>query len=147
MTVQHVEHDLDAPETVAWCALVTTWWAQFRDEEVCVDDLFPVALDVAGLDVGKGRKRARLEAFELHLAGRSGMVLDGYRLTPNRTVRGVQMWPLLRTAPEPVANAPFAPSSEWQIVPEGFPCPPGGEFNMNLQTGITFGRWPALDTP
>jgi hypothetical protein len=147
MTVQHVEHDLDAPETVAWGALVTAWWARFRDEEVCLDDLFPVALGVEGLDLGKGRKRARLEAFEQLLAGRSGRVLEGYRVTPNRAVRGVQMWRLLRTAPESVASAPFVPSAEWQIVPDGFPCPPGGEFNMNFQTGITLGRWPALATP
>jgi len=44
-------------------------------------------------------------------------------------------------APAPPTVA-FVPSPEWQVVPDGFPCPPGGEFNMNVQTGVNQGRWP-----
>jgi 2'-5' RNA ligase len=36
----------------------------------------------------------------------------------------------------------FAPSSEWQEVPEGATVPPGGEIRMNMQTGKTEARWP-----
>lgn len=39
----------------------------------------------------------------------------------------------------------FTPSSEWQEVPDGFPCPPGGEFNVNFETGKTYARWPAQE--
>jgi len=37
---------------------------------------------------------------------------------------------------------PFAPSAAWQEVPDGYPCPPGGEFRMDFKTGKTLGRWP-----
>ena len=141
MTVQHVEHELDASETAAWSAFVTAWWTQFHDEEVSAEDLFPVALAVLELGLGKQRKRSQRSFFEQALGEHSGSTFAGYRMTPNRTVRGVQMWRLLSVTSD---DAPFEPSAEWQIVPEGFPCPPGGEFNMNLQTGVTLGRWPAL---
>ena len=35
----------------------------------------------------------------------------------------------------------FTPSAEWQEIPDGFVCPNGGEFRMNLQTGKAEGRW------
>ncbi len=38
--------------------------------------------------------------------------------------------------------APFVPSAEWQRVPDGYPCPPGGEFRLDFATGINWGRWP-----
>ncbi len=46
--------------------------------------------------------------------------------------------------PIPVSAGPFVPSSEWQTIPDGYPCPPGGEFKMNLQTGVNMGRWPTV---
>jgi hypothetical protein len=39
---------------------------------------------------------------------------------------------------------PFVPSSEWQVVPDGYPCPPSGEFRMDFATGTNWGRWPCL---
>jgi hypothetical protein len=38
----------------------------------------------------------------------------------------------------------FTPSAEWQPIPDGYPCPPGGEFRMNFQTGVNMGRWPTV---
>lgn len=42
-----------------------------------------------------------------------------------------------RTVPEE-----FVPSEEWQVVPEGMAVPPGGEYNLNPETGQTMARWP-----
>jgi len=50
--------------------------------------------------------------------------------------------PAAEERPPDTVPRPFVPSPEWQVVPDGFPCPPGGEFNMNLQTGVNQGRWP-----
>jgi len=36
----------------------------------------------------------------------------------------------------------FAPTAEWQEVPEGFVCPPGLEYRMDLSAGRTVARWP-----
>lgn len=41
-----------------------------------------------------------------------------------------------------VSGGTFEPSSEWQEVPPGYPCPPGGEFRMDFQTGKNWARWP-----
>jgi hypothetical protein len=38
-------------------------------------------------------------------------------------------------------DEPFIPSSEWQEVPDGYPCPPGGEFRMDFKTGKNWARW------
>jgi hypothetical protein len=38
---------------------------------------------------------------------------------------------------------PFTPSHEWQHIPDGTAVPPGGEFNMNMETGKNMGRWPS----
>jgi hypothetical protein len=37
----------------------------------------------------------------------------------------------------------FVPSPEWQEIPDGCPCPPGGEFRMDFETGKNWGRWPS----
>jgi hypothetical protein len=47
-----------------------------------------------------------------------------------------------RTYVPPATPKPFTPSSEWQEIPDGYPCPPGGTFKMNFQTGKNWGCWP-----
>jgi hypothetical protein len=130
-----------------WVAFVSTWWARFHDGEVSGDDLFLIALEVEGFGLGKRWNRSRRTRFAQLLGECGGQVIGGYRITPNRTVRGVQRWRLLPALGEPVRRAPgpvaaFIPSAEWQVVPDGYVCPPGGEFNMNVRTGVILGRWP-----
>lgn len=100
-----------------------------------------MALEIGGLGLGKRWKRSRPGTLAHLLSQQSSTVIDGHRITPNRVVRGVQMWRLLPAASEVSA---FVPSWAWQVVPDGFPCLPGGEFKMNLQTGVNLGRWPGL---
>jgi hypothetical protein len=45
----------------------------------------------------------------------------------------------------PLRGEHFAPSPEWQVVPDGYPCPPGGEFRMDFQTGKNWARWPSQE--
>jgi hypothetical protein len=40
---------------------------------------------------------------------------------------------------------PFRPSAEWQVIPDGYPCPPGGEYRVDFETGKNWARWPAQD--
>jgi hypothetical protein len=141
MTTGGAADKVDSAETDAWRAFVTAWWARFQDGEVSVDDLFLIALAIPGLGLGKRWKRSRRVKFDRLLNSYTASMTAPYRVTPNRTVRGVQMWRLLYIQPEVTA---FVPSSEWQQVPDGYVCPPGGEFNMNLQSGVTLGRWPGL---
>ena len=50
-------------------------------------------------------------------------------------------WAFRRSAPPP----PFTPSPEWQDVPVGYPCPPGGEYRLDFETGKLWARWPVQD--
>jgi hypothetical protein len=38
----------------------------------------------------------------------------------------------------------FAPSAEWQDLPDGYPCPPGVEWRTDLTTGTSQVRWPEM---
>ncbi|NPV08052.1 MAG: MarR family transcriptional regulator [Anaerolineae bacterium] len=40
--------------------------------------------------------------------------------------------------------APFTPSAEWQDLPDGYVCPPGVEWRVNLTTGKNQARWPDM---
>ena len=40
-----------------------------------------------------------------------------------------------------VDGGQFVPSVEWQEVPDGYLCPPGGEFRMDFKTGKNWARW------
>jgi hypothetical protein len=37
----------------------------------------------------------------------------------------------------------FEPSPDWQVLPDGYPCPPGGEYRMDFETGKNWARWPS----
>jgi hypothetical protein len=53
-------------------------------------------------------------------------------------------WRCLKSGHDPRAYQPFAPSSEWQDVPDGYACPPGVEWRTNLATGASQVRWPEM---
>ena len=54
-------------------------------------------------------------------------------------------WRCLRSNHDPSAYEQLIPSSEWQEIPDGYPCPPGGEFRMDFQTGKNWARWRGPD--
>jgi hypothetical protein len=60
-------------------------------------------------------------------------------------------WTYRRPPSRAEADAPasstngFVPSAEWQLLPDGYQCPPGGEFRMDFQTGKNWARWPAQE--
>jgi len=64
--------------------------------------------------------------------------------TRGRSGAGSNIPPASDERPPDTVPHPFAPSPAWQPIPDGYPCPPGGEFRMNFQTGENLGRWPDL---
>lgn len=38
-------------------------------------------------------------------------------------------------------NISFIPSTDWQVIPEGTAVPPGGEFRLDLENNVTYGKW------
>jgi len=49
--------------------------------------------------------------------------------------------------PPPRSEPPFTPSAEWQEVPDGYRCPPGGEFRLDFKTGKNWARRPVRSDP
>jgi len=72
--------------------------------------------------------------------GRSAPALEKgeFRLFPPVTWRNgiIPIWNMAAsTAP------PFIPSKDWQDVPDGIAVPPGGEYRINMGTGLSQARW------
>jgi hypothetical protein len=156
MTAEAVGYDVVDAETIVWRAFVAAWWGMFQDEEVSTDTLFLIARTMDGPAPGGRWGRYRKSRFFTLLGQRRGCVVAGYRVTPNRMRNHVQMWRLLLVQPRkpdgsagdasaaPVALIEaFTPSPEWQEVPDGYPCPPGGEFRLDFATGKNWARWPS----
>jgi hypothetical protein len=133
-------------EPAVWHTLAMVWWETYRDEEVGVGELLQVARDVEGLGLGRGRTRVRQKQLGKLLGRLRGREIGGLRVTPNRVVNGAQLWRLVRVgdlrAVRAAAYEAFVPSSEWQEVPDGYPCPPRGEFRLDFATGKSWARWP-----
>lgn len=53
-------------------------------------------------------------------------------------------WRCLRSGHDQRAFETFTPSAEWQEIPDGYACPPGGEFRLDFTTGRNWARWPEV---
>jgi hypothetical protein len=91
-------------EAAVWRAFVATWWEKFEDKEVGAGDLFPLALEADGLDLGNGQERSQKTRFGKLLGGQRDRVIGGYPVTPSRTLNRAQMWRLQTSEPMNVMN-------------------------------------------
>jgi len=98
---QSTFYDVADAETAVWRAFVTAWWDTHGDKEVGTADLFPLALQCDGLDLGnspEGSKSQKIRFGKL-LGAQRDRVIVGYRVTPGRKVQRLQQWRLLPTEP------------------------------------------------
>jgi len=56
----------------------------------------------------------------------------------------VEQYSQMAVSAAPQRLEAFVPSSEWQDLPDGYPCPPGVEWRTNLATGTSQVRWPEM---
>lgn len=94
-------------ETGVWRAFVSAWWETFHDQEVGARDLFPIAKDTDGLDLGNSTsERAQQIRFGKMLGRQRDRVIAGYRLAATRLDHKLQMWRLLPTTSPQSPNPP-----------------------------------------
>jgi hypothetical protein len=82
-------------EGATWRRFVAEWWERFKDQEVKAADLFPIALDMDGFDLGKGKtERAQKIAFGKALGRQRDRVIGQYRITQTGTAQRIALWQL-----------------------------------------------------
>ena len=82
-------------EGTIWRQFVNAWWEKFRDQPVKVSDLFPLAVELDGFDLGKGAtERAQKTAFGMKLARQRDRIFGDYRIEAAGTYQRAQMWRL-----------------------------------------------------
>jgi len=82
-------------EGAAWRQFVALWAAAHGSNKVGVGDLFTLALDVDGLNFGKGGERSQRVSFGSQLTKQRDRIYDGYRITLAGEVNRAKQWRLL----------------------------------------------------
>ena len=74
---------------------VSAWSEKFGENEVGIAELFPVALESEGFDLGKGSDRSQRTVLGKRLLGLRDCVIGDYRLVKTREVKWASRWRLL----------------------------------------------------
>jgi len=82
-------------EGAAWRQFVALWAAAHGSNKVGVGDLFTLALDVDGLNFGKGGERSQRVSFGSQLTKQRDRIYGGYRITLAGTSKNAKQWRLL----------------------------------------------------
>ena len=88
-------YELADLEAGAWRAFVEAWWEKHQRNEVGTAELFSLAVELDGFDLGSGNERAQKTRFGRLLSAQRDRVIGDYRVTPTRTVQRAQRWCLL----------------------------------------------------
>jgi len=129
-------------EGAAWRQFVALWAEAHGSNKVGVGDLFTLALDVEGLDFGKGGDRSQRTSFGAQLTKQRDRIYDGYRITLAGEYRKAKQWRLLPVKPgrcEPRQQrftqdsaAIATGTGEGVNLCEPFPIPPAEEKTNNI---------------
>ncbi len=78
-----------------WRNFVAAWWEKFAEQEVGTGDLFPLALECDGLNLGRGSERAQRVTFGMQLAKHKDRVIGEVRIVLAGQNRRASQWRLL----------------------------------------------------
>ena len=119
-------------ESAVWRAFVESWWDKHQDTEVGASDLFAVALETEGLDLGTGNERAQKTSFGKALGRQRDRVIGDYRIVQTGTVRRAARWRLQEVnVGERLLMPPRAPESDDTVIYMG----PDAETFTNVHLG------------
>jgi len=85
-------------EGAVWRAFVEAWWEKYKDAQVGATDLFSIAVQTEGLDLGRGSEHAQRIVFGKALTRRRDCVIGEYRVTNVGKEKRLTQWRLLRGA-------------------------------------------------
>jgi len=86
-------------EGAAWRQFVALWADKHESAKVGVGDLFILASEVDGLDLGKGGDRSQRVSFGSQLTKQRDRIYDGHRITLAGTSKNAKQWRLLPVKP------------------------------------------------
>jgi hypothetical protein len=86
-------------ETAVWRQFVGSWLERFGEAEVGVSDLFEIAMDTEGIDLGKGSDRAQRITFGRQLGNQRDRVIGDCRIVQSGVVKRVKRWRLVKSRP------------------------------------------------
>lgn len=97
-------------ETSVWRSFVLAWWDAHQDQEVGAADLFSIAEEAEGLDLGNGQERSQKIKFGKLLARQRDRVIADYRVAQVGTKDRLARWRLLPTTgrPKPTPVRPLS---------------------------------------
>jgi hypothetical protein len=84
-------------EGAIWRAFVAAWWEKHQTSEVGAADLFSIALETEGFDLGGGSEKAQRTVFGKALGRQKDRVIGGYVITKVREAQRLARWRLLPT--------------------------------------------------
>ena len=97
LTNLHEFYDASDAEGAVLHRFVIAWWEAFQDQEVASSDLFPIAQEIDGLDLGRGADHSQKIIFGKHLGRMRDRVIGNYRVVQGRIVHKTVTWRLLPT--------------------------------------------------
>jgi hypothetical protein len=109
-------------EGTVWRQFVAAWWETHGSDEVSAGDLFALAVETEGLDLGKGNDRSQRITFGKKLTQLRDRVIGDHRIVAGDKKQRAQRWRLVPTgsaADSPSADEPHAPSQEVNVVNVG----------------------------
>jgi hypothetical protein len=90
-------YDLADIESAVWRAFVEAWWEKYHATEVGTAELFPIAQEIDGLDLGSGSEKAQRTVFGKALGQQRDRVVGEYRITKAGEYRRAARWRLVST--------------------------------------------------
>jgi len=82
-------------EGAAWREFVQRWWEEFQDQPVGTAELYPLAEEIDGIPLGRGKEeKAKKTALGKQLAKQRDRVIGDYRVTPAGEKQRASQWQL-----------------------------------------------------
>jgi len=97
LTNLHEFYEASDAEGAVFHRFVTAWWESFKDQEVTASDLFPIAQEIDGLDLGRGAEHSQKTVFGKVLGRTRDRVIGNYRVAQGRVLHKTLTWRLLPT--------------------------------------------------
>lgn len=81
-------------EGAVWREFFQRWWERFTDQPVGTKELFPIAAEMDGFDLGRGQEKSQRTVFGKKLGKQRDRVIGEYRVVFMHSAHGVSHWKL-----------------------------------------------------
>lgn len=114
-------------ETAVWRAFVEMWWEKHQSTVVGAKELFPIASETDGLDLGNGNEKSQQTKLGTKLRAQRDRVIGRYRIVHAGVSHKSARWQLLPTNVQPVLAGDLGDVGTLPIDPLEESCSACGE--------------------